>query len=147
MSLLVVSYFALWQPARDVWMSSIVYPVLARSAAGSAEHSIHQAGRRVQVTHGAATQSPERYALAPPAGVKFLLPALFIVAIAPYRPDWVLFLAGHLVLAVLITSAFAGFVVGAPILGELGKVLQTYIKDAYSLIVPIFLYINRVRDA
>jgi hypothetical protein len=81
-----------------------------------------------------------------PAGVKFLLPGLFLLFIAPTRPFLGAFFAGHLALGGLTlglaTAAFAGLPGG---LGLAGFV-QSYGVDAFGLAVPVLVW-GRTRAA
>jgi hypothetical protein len=140
MTLLVVSYFTLWQPARNGWGPRLVYPTLSEIAKNRADVSVSVTGRVVRISPVQTGTKSRSYTLAPPAGVRFLLPALFILAIAPRRWGW--FFAGHILLSVVITCAFAGFAEGSPALGYLGRGIQAYVVDAYSLGYPILMYIK-----
>ena len=147
MALLVVSYFTLWQPVRTGWTQSFVYPVLAEIATTSDAHHVVLGGRSVTIVHKSASGEPTQYVISPPAGVKFLLPALFIIAVAPKRPDGLYFFAGHFAFSVLITITFAASIADGAILGAVGRGIQVYVVDAYSLAIPIFSYIRSVRPA
>lgn len=147
MTLLVISYFMLWQPARNGWMRSVVYPVLAETAMTSDAHHVTLGGRNVALAYKDGSGNTSQHVIPPPAGVKFLLPALFIVAMAPRQPDVLYFFTGHVALSVLIATTFAGSIVGGTILGEVGKGIQVYVVDAYSLATPIFSYVRSVRLA
>jgi hypothetical protein len=75
-----------------------------------------------------------------PAGVKFLLPAGFLILVAPKRPRLRSFFAGHLLLGALGLGLLAGGVAGLP--GGLGlsRFVQTYGVDTYSLAVPVLIF-------
>ena len=143
MTLLVISYFMLWQPVRNAWGPILVYPALSEVAKDRAGVNVAVSGRVVNIARVLDEKQRQSYSLPPPAGVKFLLPALFIVAIAPGRWEWGRFFAGHILLSVVIAIAFAGFTAVSPTFGYIGRGIQTYVVDAYSLGYPIFTYVYR----
>ncbi|WP_143815418.1 hypothetical protein [Longibacter salinarum] len=144
MSLIVVSYFALWQPVRNGWGNRVVYPVLSEIAEAYPGATVKTSGRGVRVTRKSVEGPLNSIVTRPPAGVKFLLPALFVVGIAPDRPWWLGFFAGHILLAVLVALSLAGFIVGLTFFGYFGHGVQLYALDAYSLGFPIFAYVKRI---
>ena len=158
--LLVLVYLLLWSPARRMLVAHGTYPVLEASADGVPQASVRlnaSAGVvRVDVAREAfpsADVANERGAdawrgtLAAPAGVKFLLPALFLVVLAPGRLYWLAFGAGHLAFGALELGS--GIVlVHAPAYGEpLLRFVQSYATDAYSLGVPALVLIARAGTA
>jgi hypothetical protein len=135
--LLLTAYLVAWTPARTTW---------TRAAAGALEAvastKTHISPRlrahvvRVQPDAGSA------FSYTAPAGVKFLLPGLFLVLIAPTRPLLGAFFAGHLALGGLTLGLTAAALAGLP--GGLGLVrfVQTYGVDTYSLMVPVLVFVR-----
>jgi hypothetical protein len=138
--LLLTAYLVAWTPARTTWTRAAAG---ALEAVASTETTVSPRLRahvvRVQPEAGSA------FSYTAPAGVKFLLPGLFLVLIAPTRPLLGAFFAGHLALGGLTlglaTAAFAGLPGG---LG-LADFVQSYGVDAFSLAVPVFILARRSR--
>ena len=143
MALLVISYFMLWQPVRNAWGPTLVYPALSDIANARPNMHVSVRGRTVEVVRASPDAPPLSLAVHPPPGVQFLLPALFIVAIAPTRLHWGWFFAGHVLLAVAVMILASGFILGASPFAYLGRGIRAYLVDAYSLGYPIFTYIRR----
>ena len=147
-TLLVVAYFTAWQSVRTGWSDSVVYPALSALAASSDTHRVVASAQRVVVVRKQASGGTARFAVAPPAGIKFLLPALFIVLITPLRPYWLYFATGHMVLSAIAVCGGAILIL-MPGGADLFLVfVQSYLVDAYSLIVPVIVYVrNRLPHA
>ena len=78
---------------------------------------------------------------AAPVGVLFLLPAMFLVAVFPTRPFWVVLLGYHVAVGVLSTAVFA---VGLGWFEPAFRVYlftRTYLTESVSLVVPLLLYL------
>jgi len=150
--LLLLVYLLLWSPVRRGIVVHGVYPVLnAAATEGEATVTLNTAAGVVRIDVARKKTSsmhsgrdlPEfwRGTLAAPAGVKFLLPALFLVVLAPGRPYWLYFGAGHLVLGGLALGSGV-VLLHAPTYGEpLLRFVQSYATDAYSLGVPALVLI------
>jgi hypothetical protein len=137
--LLLAAYLLAWTPARTAWTRAAEIlldgsaPASARVSARPAAHTVHlQPANAGGITYRA------------PAGVKFLLPGLFLILIAPTRPWLGIFFAGHLALGglalVILSVAAAGSLPGGP---TLARFVQAYGVDAYSLAVPVLLFAAR----
>ncbi|PSQ96724.1 MAG: hypothetical protein BRD55_05465 [Bacteroidetes bacterium SW_9_63_38] len=77
-----------------------------------------------------------------PAGVKFLLPGLFLVLLAPARPRLGLFLTGHLALGALAAGVGIAGLTGLPGGIELAAFVRSYGVDAYGLAVPVLVFVR-----
>lgn len=135
--LVLAAYLYAWTPVRTAWVEHGAAPLLSMTTdatvtARSQAHTVRvQPANAPGITYRA------------PAGVKFLLPGLFLLLIAPGRSRLGLFFGGHLLLgafALLVTMAGAR---GMP--GGFGpaEFVQTYGVDAYSLMVPVLVFARR----
>lgn len=142
---LLTAYLYAWTPARTAWVTYGAAPAL--------EQVVEHTGREGTIT---ARPASHRLHVDPseggtlgytaPAGVKFLLPALFLVLIAPTRPRLWSFFAGHLGLGLLTVGFLAGGLAGLPGGLRMADFVQTYGVDAYSLAVPVLVFV-RTRSA
>jgi len=143
--LLVLVYLTVWSEARRAIMVHAAYPVLKAVAADSPAASVTanpRSGAVAVAVRGAESGGTERVTLTAPAGVQFLLPALFLVLVAPGRPDWLYFGAGHVGLSALAVGGGA-VMIGAPGYGApVVTFVQAYLVDAYSLAVPALVYVR-----
>ena len=134
--LVLLAYLWAWTPARSVWItqgaqflgtatSNNVSTIIARPEAPTI---------RVELADG---QTAKHTA---PAGIKFLLPALFLVLISPRRPHLGTFFAGHLALGVLALILFTTCTADA--YGSLAAagLVESYVVDAYSLPLPVLVF-------
>jgi hypothetical protein len=110
--------------------------VLTRVADAEATVTARPAAHAVRVQMSA----DDRFRYRAPAGVKFLLPGLFLVVIAPARPRLWAFFGGHLALGALALGLGAGGIAGLPGGVALARFVQTYGVDAYSLAVPTLVF-------
>ena len=72
-----------------------------------------------------------------PAGVRFLLPALFPPVVAPRRPYWLVLWAGHYGLALLSLAALALGLWGVAAGFAVHAVASRYLVDAFGLGVAV----------
>lgn len=140
--LVFLFYFLAWRPVRGVIAHKVAAPVLQEAVSiGGGGGKAEARGRRVTIVvqHG---EESERGVYPAPAGVVFLLPALFIAGIAPRRPYWLLFGLGHILLGAVTLSfwflALAGWPAGAEVAAFFGR----YAVDAYSISVPVLVSVK-----
>lgn len=138
--LLLTVYLVAWTPARTTW---------TRAAAGTLEAvastKTHVSPRlRAHVVRVQPDAGPA-FSYTAPAGVKFLLPGLFLVLIAPSRPLLGTFFAGHLALGGLTLGLAAAALTGLPGGVGLTRFVQSYGVDAYSLAVPVLTLVQHQR--
>jgi hypothetical protein len=133
--LLLTAYLYAWTPLRTQWTKGITV-VLEQVAPEALTVSSRPQAHHIRVEKSQTLQL--RYTA--PAGVKFLLPALFLILIAPARPRIGPFLAGHAGLAAIAAALGAAGLAGLP--GGLGlaSFVQLYGVDAYSLAVPVLVF-------
>ncbi len=135
--LLLAAYLWAWTPARTAW---------THCSAALLEHAVDAAARNGTVS-GSSGGHVLRLALSDasakytaPAGVKFLLPAGFLILVAPRRPRLGAFFAGHLGLGLLALALLGGGAAGLPGGFGLCRFVQSYGVDAYSLAVPVLVW-------
>lgn len=131
MGLLFVGYWTAWRPARAIILNEAAVPVLQWSADHEEQVRPTAGPVRLELPSGADRSMPA------PAGVTFLLPALFLVAVFPDRPYWLIFWAGHCLLFVFIMLAWAAALMHTPGAEPIAGFLQTYGVDIYSMGLPI----------
>jgi hypothetical protein len=132
--LLLAAYLYAWTPARTAWTEyggTLVKHVAPPEATVSARPAAHT------IRLSAADDTRTSYTA--PAGIKFLLPALFLLFIAPARPLLFSFFGGHLLLGVLALGLMMAGTAALPAGLGLARFVQTYGVDAYSLAVPVFV--------
>jgi hypothetical protein len=134
--LLLAAYLWAWTPARTAWVEHGAAPLLTLAAGPESTVTARPAAHTVRVTptDGDATTYTA------PAGVKFLLPGLFLVVISPARPRLWAFFGGHLALGALALGLAATGLTGLPGGVALARFVQTYGVDAYSLAVPTIVF-------
>lgn len=138
--LLLTAYLSAWTPARTAWTEHSA-ALLTRATPAETTVSPRLSAHRIRLS---STDGPStRYTA--PAGVKFLLPALFLLLIAPTRPRLAVFFAGHLLLGALALGLLTAGTAGLPAGLGLARFVQTYGVDAYSLAVPVFVFTRRNR--
>ncbi len=134
--LLFIGYWTAWRPMRGVVLNEVAVPILQWSA--SSETAVQARGGPVRITLPGGAQA----SLPAPAGIPFLLPALFLVAVFPKHGYWLFFWAGHCLLFAGMVAAWSAALMAWP--GALGVAdfLQTYGVDLYSLGVPVALWVR-----
>lgn len=136
MGLLFVGYWTAWRPARTVVLNEAAAPVLQWSAPTDTAVQARGGPVRITLPGGMSTSLPA------PAGIPFLLPALFLVAAFPKRLYWLFFWAGHCALFFLLVAAWSAALMGWPGALPIADFLKTYGVDLYSLGVPIGLWVR-----
>jgi hypothetical protein len=136
--LLLAAYLYAWTPLRTEWTRGTA-ALLERAA----PTTMTVAGR--PAAHLVKVRTAEAHVLkyVAPAGVKFLLPGLFLVVAVPGRPRLAAFFGGHLALGALAAGLGAAGLAGLPGGVALSSFVQGYGVDAYSLIVPVLLFVRR----
>jgi len=132
--LLLGAYVYAWRPyGRTVAAQSVAAPILRAVTETSPEGwtvHIRSGGRRLTLRSPSRSQSLGWTA---PAGVRFLLPALGVILVAPRRLYWLGLWGGHLVLGALGLALLGlEIVAGGPWL-VLYDALTQYVVDAFSL--------------
>ena len=144
-ALLVAAYVAVLRPARVILTCHLSYPSLEAIETERAQRfRIKLRDGNLSIGLRSSTPSVAAGSFRAPAGILFLLPALFLVAFFPYRPYWLYIGGFHLVLGALQ--------LGAVVMGlgwtdwgfTLNRFLNGYLIQGGSLAVPILaLYLDR----
>ena len=137
--LLLAAYLWAWTPARTAWVEHGAAPLLTLAAGPGAEVTARPAAHTIRVR----ISDDNSFRYRAPAGVKFLLPGLFLILIAPARPRLGAFFGGHLALGALALGLAAAGLAGLPAGLGLAGFVQTYGVDAYSLAVPTIVFAHR----
>ncbi len=136
MGLLFIGYWTAWRPARSVVLNQGAVPVLEWSASTEAAVQARGGPARITLPGGFETSLPA------PAGIPFLLPALFLVAAFPRRAYWLFFWGGHCALFALMVAAWSLALMEWPGARGIADFLQTYGVDLYSLGIPVALWVR-----
>jgi hypothetical protein len=138
--LLLTAYLFAWTPARTAWTRAAA-TVLDVTAPTATEVTARPDAHVVSLQ----PENKPSFAYTAPAGVKFLLPGLFLALIVPSRPLLGTFFAGHLALGSLTLGFAAAALAGMPGGLNLAVFVQTYGVDAYSLAVPVLTFARHRR--
>ena len=137
---LFVPYLTVWQPVRTVMLTGVANPVLQQVALGNPDASVHldRSAQVVRIKYG--PERGDRTSVPAPAGVPFLLPALFLCILAPRRPAWLFFLFGHVGMSGLVVIGWAVALQGSGVAIHVAQALGSYGIDAYSLMIPALVW-------
>lgn len=143
--LLFGAYELAWRPARSVWISHGAKPILERvlDISGQQRAMTVRSGTRSLYVETTGTMIFQYTA---PGGIKFLLPGLFLLIIAPQHPRIGAFFMGHIALGLLTLLLLSAETAGITASAQIADFVQTYGVDAYSLTVPIFVFAQRIRE-
>lgn len=143
--LLFGAYLVAIRPAREAFAQHVAYPVFASvDTPRSQGFDVVQPQRRPEAVFVVpAGTDPEDNPIvwASPAGVIFLLPALFLIVAFPSRPYWLYLLAYHLVLGLGTIVLFALAIGWMPVAFDFHQFARTYVSEGVSLTVPLLLYL------
>lgn len=141
--LLLVAYVFAWRPAQCKIMKSAVHPALAAVVPEEADASVafRPASATVRI-HTPDNPVQSSGTMAAPAGVKFLLPGLIIVLLAPCRPYWMYFWIGHLLIGGVILLGWTLTIQGLDAAVFLPIFVRSYVVDAYSLVFPVLIWVR-----
>ena len=87
-------------------------------------------------------QQPDVAQWVPPAGILFLLPALFLIAAFPRDPYWLYLLGYHLAVGLVSFGVFALGVAYSEAAFDLYRFSRTYLTEAVSLAVPALIWLR-----
>jgi len=135
---LLIVYFSAWRPARALFAQHAAHPLLA-SIETERSRAFRYDFRRGALRIGIRTPQMESAAADyhAPAGRDFLLPALLLVLLFPYRPYWLYLWGAHLAVGALFLALVAlgvGWTNGAFVLHGF---LDKYVVQALSLGAPL----------
>lgn len=132
-ALLLAAYLWAWTPARAAWVTQGA-ALLEVVAGDDASPQIVARPQAPAIRVGSTAETVAKHTA--PAGIKFLLPALVLVLIAPRRPRLGRFFAGHLGLGACVVGLLAAGTAGLPESFAVARFVEAYVVDAYSLAVP-----------
>lgn len=131
--LLLVAYVGVWgDTARIAYVDHIARPVLSAAGAEAPSYTVHlrPAARTLSVTDASGQPVAQQHA---PAGVPFLLPALFLVLWAPMRRYWIGLWGAHIALAILGLLALAAGLALHDAAFLIQRFLSAYVVDVVSI--------------
>lgn len=143
-ALLFGAYQLAWTPARSTWITQGAAPLLERTQIlTNQERAMTVRPRDASLYVETGTDAIFRYTA--PAGIKFLLPGLFLLVIAPRQSRIGLFFGGHLILGLLTLLLLSADTAGLAGAARIADFVQVYGVDAYSLTIPIFVFAQQVQ--
>jgi hypothetical protein len=121
-------------------LTDLANPVLQQVALGNADASVrlNRSAQVLRIQYG--PERSDRTSVPAPAGVPFLLPALFLCILAPRRPVWLFFLLGHVGITGLVVISWAVALQGSGVAIHFAQALGSYGIDAYSLMIPALVW-------
>ena len=155
---LVGAYVGLLRPAREAFAEHVAYPVFAAvDTPRSAQYEVVRPGRRAEAVfvypagevpppEAHPADGPQPAIWSAPAGVIFLLPAMFLLVAFPTRPYWIYLLGYHLALGVGTVALFALGIGWVPWAFNLHEFARTYVSEGVSLTVPLLLFLAGKAD-
>lgn len=147
---LFIGYIGALRPVREMLAQHVAYPIFAAvDTPRSAGFDVIQPQRRAEavfVVPAGAQSDDERVVWAAPAGVIFLLPAMFLIAAFPTRPYWLYLLAYHGVLGMSTVVLFALGIGWLPAAFDVHQFARTYVSEGVSLTVPLLLFLAGKAD-
>jgi hypothetical protein len=135
---LIVAYVTAWRPARAVLMQHVAHPVLTSidtERSRQFRYAFQRGALRIGVQSPQPGVASTKYSA--PAGRDFLLPALLLVLLFPYRPYWLYFWGFHLAVGVLFLLFTALGIAWADAAFALKQFLKQYVVQALSLSAPL----------
>jgi len=137
---LLVLYFAAWRPARALYTQHVVHPLLTSietERAATFRYSFKRGSLRVGVHSSRPSIDAADYHA--PAGRDFLLPALLLALLFPYRPYWLYLWGFHLAVGACFLSLVAAGIAWTDGAFVLQQFLERYVVQAFSLGAPLLL--------
>jgi len=145
--LLSLTYLFAWRPARSWIATEIMYPVLRASCTAPACSGIqpHGGAALVRLELGPGAPGLETVSLAAPAGIRFLLPGLFLLIIGA-RGHYLFGLwMAHIVLVSCALGLASVAAAGFPLAAHGSFFITQYGLGAVSLGVPALALARRTR--
>lgn len=135
---LLAIYFTAWRPARALYTEHVAYPLLSSietERASTFEYAFKRGALRVGLRSSRANVGATDYHA--PAGRTFLLPALLLALLFPYRPYWLYLWGFHLAVGALFLGLAALGIAWADAAFLLQRFLERYVVQALSLGAPL----------
>jgi hypothetical protein len=135
---LVVLYFAAWRPARALFVRHVAYPTLTAietERADTFRYPFKRGALRIGLRSSDPGVVPADYHA--PAGRDFLLPALLLVVLFPYRPYWLYLWGFHLAVGACFLGLIAAGIAWTDGAFVLQRFLERYVVQSLSLGAPL----------
>ena len=133
--LLLGTYFTVWTTTvRTAYVTHVARPLLQAAAPASWSIETGGGGRALYLQQSSGHRGAGHTA---PAGVRFLLPALLLVFIAPDRLYWLALWTGHCLLGLLSLAMLAAGCAGLGVGFTVNDFVTQYLVDAFSLGVAV----------
>lgn len=137
---LVALYFVAWRPARALFTQHVARPLLCsiETERGRAfRYDFRRGTLRIGIRAPHLDSAATDYHA--PAGRDFLLPALLLVLLFPYRPYWLYLWGFHLAVGALLLGLVALGVAWSDAAFLLQQFLENYVVQALSLGTPLLV--------
>jgi len=135
---LIALYFTAWRPARALLTQHVAYPVFTSIDTERSRlfrYKFRRGALRIGVE--AAHSGVESTQYSAPAGRDFLLPALLLILLFPYRPYWLYFWGFHLGVGALLLGLVALGIAWTDAAFALHHLLRKYVIQALTLGAPL----------
>ena len=142
--LLLAAYVLAIRPTREATARHVVAPILQSvdtPRARTFDVAVPRGRAEAVFAVPKAGTLDDKVVWAAPAGVIFLLPAMFLLVAFPTRPYWLWLLGYHLALGVTTTLIFAVGLGWWPVAFDIQQFARTYISESVSLTVPLLLFL------
>ena len=135
---LIALYFTAWRPARALLTQHVAHPVFTSidtERSRQFQYTFERGALRIGIQPAQSGIDAANYRA--PAGSDFLLPALLLVLLFPYRPYWLYFWGFHLGVGALFLGLIALGIAWADWTFALHQFLGKYVVQALSLGAPL----------
>lgn len=138
--LLGTAYVSLVRPAREVFAEHVAFPLF--DSLGTERAQGIQLETRPQRPESVFVVSPERTIdWSAPVGMLFVLPAMFLVAVFPFKRYWFYLLLYHLLLGITGLLLFIVGIAWLDLAFDIYLFARTYFAETVSLAVPALLFL------
>ena len=138
MAALIAFYVAAWRPGRALFTQHVAHPAFASietERAGTFRYAFARGALRVGIRSSRPDiRAPDYYA---PAGRDFLLGALLLAVLFPYRPYWLYLWGYHLAVGALFFGLIALGIAWSDGAFLVQRLLERYVVQALSLGAPV----------
>ena len=135
---LIVVYFTAWRPVRALLTQHVAYPAFTSidtERSRQFRYAFERGALRIRIQAAQSGVVSTKYSA--PAGRDFLLPALLLVLLFPYRPYWLYFWAFHFGVGALLLGLVTLGIAWADWAFVLHGFLGKYIFQALTLGAPL----------
>lgn len=143
--LIGLAYALLIRPGREAFAEHVAYPLFA--SIGTEHAQAMRMEMQPQRPESVFAVSSERTVdWSAPVGMLFAFPAMFLIAVFPFRKYWFYLLLYHILLGI---TGFLLFIIGIAWLNlafDVYLFARTYFAETVSLAVPVLLYLAGKRS-